>query len=94
MVQYTCIYQNKQFSECAWYSTQNKVTVQITEQLSRPRHIQNTVKHLRWSDLQEEELLRIIRRATRNFLQPEYYDEHVKKIFLLDNLKTTFWMEN
>ena len=27
----------------------HKVTVQITERLSRQRHIQNNVKHLRWS---------------------------------------------
>ena len=32
----------------------HKVTVQITEQLSRQRRIPNTVKHLRWSILQKE----------------------------------------
>ena len=31
-----------------------KVTVQFAEQLPRQRHIQNTVKHLRWSVLQKE----------------------------------------
>ena len=31
-----------------------KATVQITEQLSRKRGIQNTAKHLRWSVLQKE----------------------------------------
>ena len=30
----------------------HKVTVQIVEQLSRHRLIQNTVKHLRWNILQ------------------------------------------
>ena len=34
-------------SECVWYSTYYKVTVQITEHLLKQTHIQNTVKHLR-----------------------------------------------
>ena len=32
----------------------HKVIVQITEQLSRQRHIQNIVKHLRWTVLKRE----------------------------------------
>ena len=39
---------------CLMQITDNKITVQITEQLSRKRRIQNAVKHLRWSDLQKE----------------------------------------
>ena len=31
----------------------HEVAVQIVEQLLRHRHIQNTVKHLRWSILQK-----------------------------------------
>ena len=33
---------------------QHKITVNITEQLSRKRCLQNTVKHLRWNALQKE----------------------------------------
>ena len=43
-----------QNSECVWGSTKYKVTVQITEELLRQRHVQNTVKHLRWSILQKK----------------------------------------
>ena len=35
----------------------HKVTVQITEQLSRQRRIQNTVEHLRWRVLRKESCL-------------------------------------
>ena len=36
------------------YGALRKVIVQITKKLLRPRRIQNTAKHLRWSILQKE----------------------------------------
>ena len=46
-----------QNSECVWCRTQHKITVKFSEQLSRQRGIQNTVKHLRSSVLQKEQYL-------------------------------------
>ena len=53
-------------SDCVWCSqiyrcsrnvSEHKATVQITEQLSRQRRIQNNVKHLIWRVLQKEKSL-------------------------------------
>ena len=69
MLKHACIYLNKQSSEYAKIlnvSDAGKTegnTVQITEQLLRQRCIKNTVKHLRWSILQN-----FFKIATRNFL--------------------------
>ena len=58
MIEYASIYLKKQSAEYAIIvnvsNEVHKVTVQITEQLSRQRCVQNTVKHLRWSVLQKE----------------------------------------
>ena len=44
--EYVCICLKKTDFWICWNSEWSKVTVQITEQLSRQRRIQNTVKHL------------------------------------------------
>ena len=59
LIEYADIYPKKQSVENARNlnvsnADHNKITVQITEQLSRKKRIQNTVKHLRWSVLQKE----------------------------------------
>ena len=59
LIEYADIYLKKQSVENARNlnvsnADHNKITVQITEQLSRKKRIQNTVKHLRWSVLQKE----------------------------------------
>ena len=58
MVEYACICMNKQNSEYVRIlnvsDAVHKVTAQIIEQSSRQRRIHNTVKHLKWSILQEE----------------------------------------
>ena len=58
MLEYVWIYLNKQSSEYARIlnvsDTVQKATAQMTEQLSRQRCIQGTVKNLRWSVLQKQ----------------------------------------
>ena len=70
-------------SEYIWCSTGHKVTVQITEQLSRQKCIQNTVKHWRLSVLQKENAL--MQLCNQNFfragevLELGYFDKHFVK---------------
>ena len=62
MIEYAGIYLKKQSAEYARilsvsdavHSIRSLYKLQITEQLPRQRHIQNTVKHLRWNVLQKE----------------------------------------
>ena len=55
-----------QIYRCSRNVSEHKVTVQITEQLSRQRRIQNNVKDLRWIVLQKKKIPEC-RCATRNF---------------------------
>ena len=73
-----------------------------TEQLSRQRRIQNTVKRLRWSVLQKEQCLsagaqpEIFQAKGREVWKGKRKGGSAEKhfgVFLLDALKTTFWMK-
>ena len=59
----------------------HKITVQITEQLSRQRRIQNPVKHVRWITLQKYWSLSAgmqpeIFGGTEGFVELGYFDKH------------------
>ena len=70
MIEYASIYLKKQNVEYARIlnvsDIEHKVRLQITEQLSIQRRIQNTLKHLRQSVLQKKAIPEC-RYATKNF---------------------------
>ena len=91
MLEYTWVYINTQNSEYARILNESdgfhsfKVTVQMTEQLSRQQSIQkNTVKHLRWSVLQKEQCLSTctqpeMSQSMEGFEELGHFDKHFIK---------------
>ena len=87
-VEYACMYLHKQSSEYAVIlnvsDKVHKVTVHITEQLSRQWHIQNTVKHLTWRVLLKEYCLCAgvqpeMFLARGGFVELGHFDKHFLK---------------
>ena len=66
-------------------TTATATTAQITEQLSRQRRIQNTVKHLRWSTLQKQCLSAGVQpeifqsTGGRGFVELSHFNRHFVK---------------
>ena len=91
----------RQSSRCVWCSIKHNVTEQISEHLLRQRCIQNIVKHLKGVVLQRVQVLnqqffKVGEKGTLiNILwktQEEGQQRNISEIFVLDTLKTTFWM--